>query len=189
MMSHCTASFKLTPWHEGTFASSVIYSLPNFPLPLPFTCFWPSISSLAFTPASKMTFIILSLSRSHSFPVAQGLMENRRKSSTEKGKMPLSQVLQRQLKLSYWPTALAENGSLLQCGERNVTESLGKCSCTYEAEFAGSGQKEGIVCQAIYKDFSKLQSQMARFMLQLSQICQTDCKHHRNECLFKGHLL
>lgn len=28
MVSHCTASLKLTPWHEGTFASAVIYSPP-----------------------------------------------------------------------------------------------------------------------------------------------------------------
>lgn len=31
MVSHCTASLKLTPWHEGTFASAVIYSPPRPP--------------------------------------------------------------------------------------------------------------------------------------------------------------
>lgn len=42
MMSHCTASLKLTPWHEGTFASSVIYSPPQRP---PFPLFLPSLVS------------------------------------------------------------------------------------------------------------------------------------------------
>lgn len=75
MVSHCTASLKLTPWHEGTFASSVIYSPP--PPSLPSSCVNPplSLSSLPLAPASKMTFIILSLSRSHSFPAARELRD------------------------------------------------------------------------------------------------------------------
>lgn len=77
MMSHCLASLKLTRWHEGTFASSVMYSPPQ-PHPRPSSCLQPSISTLLFTPASKMTFIILSLSRSHSFPAARNSEKKKR---------------------------------------------------------------------------------------------------------------
>lgn len=48
MMSHCTASLKLTPWHEGTFASSVIYSPPQLP-PFP-----PLVSNLLSPPSLSL---------------------------------------------------------------------------------------------------------------------------------------
>lgn len=77
MVSHFTASLRLTGWHEGTFASSVIYSSdfpilsPFLPLPLSLALFFlhPSHSRC------KMTFIILSLSRSHYFPAARDRRE------------------------------------------------------------------------------------------------------------------
>lgn len=49
-----------------------------------------------------------------------------------------------------------------------MTDSLGKYSCMYEAEPAGSGQREGIVCQSLCKDFKQLQSQTAGITPQLT---------------------
>lgn len=77
MMSHCTASLKLTPWHEGTFASAVIYS----PQPVPFPSLLLSLTLFLFPPSRsclKMTFIILSLNRSRSFPAARELREKKK---------------------------------------------------------------------------------------------------------------
>lgn len=136
MMSHCTASLKLTPWHEGTFSSSVIYS-PPFPFPL--------VYNPLFRSCLKMIFIILWLSRSHSFPALQEL----RKGETE---VPEGQISARpgftwQLELpSSWPTARCKM-SMWRCGDRNVTDSLGKYSFMYEAEPAGSGQRDKIVSE------------------------------------------
>lgn len=151
MMSHCTASLKLTPWHEGTFASSVIYSppqLPPFPLPFP-----PLVSNVLSTPSLSLLpqndihyFIVKQESFFSCSPGTKwkGRGENMRH---QKAKSQLGQVSRRQLELfSLWPGALVENGGVLHCGGRNVTESLGKYSCMYEADPAGSGQGEGIVC-------------------------------------------
>lgn len=117
-----------------------------------------------------MTFIILSLSRSHSFPAAQELAVKGkgRKWSIERPKRSSARFCG-----GNWSSSLSDPQPLLKMAvccnvEKEVWQTLGKCTCMYEAESARSRQKEEIVCQTICKDFNKLQSQMARNMLQLS---------------------
>lgn len=191
MVSHCTASLKLTPWHEGTFASAVIYSPPR---PPPSYCFASLLScvqpshppSSLLAPASKMTFIILSLSSSHSFPAAQELgdKEKGKKMRHRRAKSQLGRVPPRQLELfSLWPAAPVENGSVFHCGGSDVTDSLGKYSCTYEAQAAGSERGgKGIVCQSPCEDSDQLQSQTAWIMARLAHryvgIARSSRKHN-----------
>lgn len=89
MVSHCTASLKLTPWHEGTFANAVIYSPPpnphSHPPPPPRPCTTLSPPPSLSPAASKLTFIILSLSSSHSFPAAQELGKTRKRGKKARG--------------------------------------------------------------------------------------------------------
>lgn len=120
MMSHCTASLKLTPWHEGTFASSVIYSPPQLPpFPLPFT---PLVSN----PLSPSSLSLLPQNDIHYFIVRQESffscsLGTKRKGKGEKkrrrqAKSQLGQVSQWQLVLfSLWPGAPVESSSVLQC--------------------------------------------------------------------------
>lgn len=105
MMSHWMASFKLTPWHEGTFASSVIYlppQLPPPPIPFLFSCLSPSISSLPLSllPQNDIHYFIVK--QESFFSCSPGT--KREKIKDRKAKSLLGQVLWYQLELySLWP--------------------------------------------------------------------------------------
>lgn len=152
MVSHCTASLKLTPWHEGTFASSVIYSPPQLPPTFPFPSLLlcptlsPSPPSLSLLPQNDIHYFIVKQESFFSCSPGTKRQGKGEKMRHRQAKSQLGQVSRWQLELfSLWPGAPVENGSVLHCGGSNVTDSLGKYSCLYEAQAAGSG-REGRDC-------------------------------------------
>lgn len=85
-----------------------------------------------------MTFIILSLSRSNSFPqLRNSRKQERGENEALKGQNAAQSVLTEAI-------APVENGSVLQCGERNVAASLGKCNCMYEESLQGQDRRNGL---------------------------------------------
>lgn len=151
MVSHCTASLKLTPWHEGTFASPVIYSppqLPPTPTPLPSSYVQHSLTltlsppSFSLLPQNDIHYFIVKQESFFSCSPGTKRQGNGGKMKHPQAKSQLGKVSRWQLELfSLWPGAPVENGSVLHYGSSNVTDSLGKYSCMYEALAAGSGWK------------------------------------------------
>ena len=149
MMSHCTASLKLTPWHEGTFASSVIYSPPpTSPLSpsLPSSCLQtlrplpPSRSCLKMR--NDIDFIV---KQDSFFSCSPGTVRKRGREKMEhrKGKSQLCQVSLRQLELfCLWPAAPVENGSVLHYGNRNVTHLWGNAAVSMRLNPLGQGRQK-----------------------------------------------
>ena len=142
MMSHCTASLKLTPWHEGTFASAVIYSPPACPLPFPPLVSNPfSLPSLSFLPQNDIHYFIVK--QESFFSCSQG---TKRKGKAQK--MRHQQASSARLHGCNWSASLCdlgapvETGSVQLCGSSNVANSLGKYSYMYEAQSTGSGRQE-----------------------------------------------
>lgn len=164
MVSHCTASLKLTPWHEGTFASPVIYSppqLPPNPNP-PSLLLCPTLShslSLSLLPHSrsclKMTFIILSLSRSHSFPAAQELRdkETGRKWGTDRPNHSSARFHG-----GNWSSSLCDPGPLLKMavcctmGAAMLQTLWGNTAACMRHWLLGQGGRQGIVYQSPCED-------------------------------------
>lgn len=156
MMSHCMASLKLTPWHEGTFACSVLHSPPQlspFSLPFPLFLLPPSHCCL------KMTFIILLLNRTHSFPAARELREKEkgRKWGTDRPNHSSARFHS-----GNWSSSLCDLGSLLKMAVRCSVEAAmlqtlrGNTAACMRHSLLGQGGSEEIVCQRLCHDFDQL---------------------------------
>ena len=165
MMSHCSASLKLTPWHEGTFASSVIYSPPLLPPLFPFPSLLLSLTLVLLPPSRsclKMSFIILSLSRSHSFPAARELREKEkgRKWGTDRPNHSSARFHG-----GNWSSSLCDPGPPLKMAaccavQAAMLQTLwGNTAARTRRSPLGQGGREGIVCQSLCEDFDRFQSQ------------------------------